>query len=180
MRRTVLLAVVLLAGCGGAEPKPVAPARSAEPQQAELGWRESYPKAGARLVFEVEGLDVGRDGWSVEVAVTNRTTIAFELGGTAVDLGYGVMLFRTGDLEELERAAQDGTLPAVRRAETISPKPPTRLEPGASWRATLSAPGALAARSWLRVTFGPLVAVGDPPEGMEPVVFWITDLAHRL
>lgn len=180
MRRTVLLAVLLLAGCGGAEPESIAPARSAEPQQARLGWRESYPATGERLVFEVDALDVRPNGWSVEVAVTNRTTIAFELGGTAADLGYGVMLFGTGDLEELERAAEAGALPAVRRAETIDPKPPRRLAPGATWRATLSAPGALAAGSWLRVTFGPIVAASDPPEGMERVVFWITDLAHRL
>lgn len=180
MRWTVLLAVLLLAGCGGTEPEPIAPARAAEPQRAELGWRESYPATGDRLLFAVEELRVRVDGWTVEVAVTNRTKVPFELGGATVDLGYGVMLFDTDNLAALERASQEGKLPPVRRAETIDPKPPERLGPGATWRATLSASGSLADGSWLRVTFGPLVASGEPPEEMERVVFWITDLAHRL
>ena len=38
----------------------------------------------------------------------------------------------------------------------------------------------LADGSYVRVAFGPLRAVGDPPKGMQPVVYWITDRSHRL
>jgi hypothetical protein len=181
MRRTLsLLAALWLAGCGGAEPEPLGPARPAEPQQAKLGWRESYAASGERLVFAVGKLTVRKDGWSVEIAVTNATRVRFEAGGSPVDLAYGLMLFRTGDLDELQEAARKNALPPLRRAATIEPEPPDVLAPGQSWRATLSAPGSLADGSYLRVSLGPLRAEGEPPEGMEPIVVWITDRAHRL
>jgi hypothetical protein len=68
----------------------------------------------------------------------------------------------------------------VRLAATIDPPPPDTLAAGATWRATLSAPGSLADGSYLRVAFGPLRAVGDPPDGIERTVFWSTDRSHRL
>ena len=81
MRRPlVLAAVLLLAGCGGGELEPVKPVRAAEPQRAELGWRESYPSTGERLVFVVEALEITKRGWSADIAVTNSTEIPFELG----------------------------------------------------------------------------------------------------
>jgi hypothetical protein len=180
MRRPLFLAVaLLLAGCGGAEPAPLRPARPAEPQQAKLGWRESYPTSGPRLVFAVDRLTVREDGWSVDVAVTNLTPIPFT-SPAATDLAYGLMLFATDDLGELEDAARDGGLPALRRATTIEPPPPIVLKPKETWRATLSAAGSLADGSYVRVSFGPLRSQGPPPPGIEPVVVWITDRAHRL
>lgn len=186
MRRTLsLLAVALLAGCtlvgctATKEPEAVAPAHAAEPQRAELGWRESYPSTGRRLRFAVDRLEVRRDGWSVEIAVTNSTGIPFEVGQPN-ELAFGLLLFATGDLDELTEAAQAAGLPPLRRARSIEPAPPRVLEPDATWRATLSAPGSLADGSWVRVSFGPLEAVGTPPEGMQSPVVWITDKAHRL
>lgn len=181
MRRPLILAVALaLAGCGGAEPTPLRPARAAEPQQVELGWRETYPASGAGLVFAVDELTVRRDGWSARIAVTNSTGIRFQAGSGQLRLAYGLMLFATADLTELEEASRAGRLPPLRRAETIEPKPPEVLAPNQTWRATLSAPGSLADASYVRVSFGPFQAAGDPPTGMEPVVVWITDRAHRL
>jgi hypothetical protein len=180
MRRPLLLvAVLVLAGCGAAEPEPIGPARAAEPQQVELGWHESYPASGQRLVFTVEKLIVRPTGWSADVSVTNKTKIDFDTGD-GVALAYGLMLFASGDLGELQEAAGAGQLPALRRARTIEPEPPALLRPNETWRATLSAPGSLAAGSWVRVSFGPFQAQGDPPPDMEPVVVWITDSAHRL
>jgi len=182
MRRTVLLAVVLLTGCGpAAETEQVAPARPAEPQHLRLGWLESYPSAGERrLRFAVDSLTVRADGWSAEIGITNRTGSSFELGVDRARLTFGLMLFTTGGLDELERLNREGRLPTVRLAATIEPPPPDLLAPGATWRATLSAPGSLADGSWVRVTFGPLRAVGDPPEGLDPVVIWITDRSTKL
>jgi hypothetical protein len=34
--------------------------------------------------------------------------------------------------------------------------------------------------SFVRVSFGTLVALGDPPPEMQPNVVWITDRAYRL
>ena len=90
------------------------------------------------------------------------------------------MLFETGDLAELEEAARDGTLPAPRLAAKLEPAPPELLAPKDTWRSTISAPGALADGSYVRVSFGPLRAQGEPPDGMEQVVVWITDRSYRL
>ena len=177
----MLLAVLLLAGCGTAvEAEPVRPARAAEPQHVELGWRESYPSTGERIRFVVDGLTVRADSWSVEVAVSNDTRIPFELGANRAQLSFGLMLFATGELAELEEANRLGRLPPARLAATMEPSPPDVLAPGETWRATLTGPGSLADGSYLRVAFGPLHAVGDPPKGIQPVVFWITDRSHRL
>ena len=181
MRRTVLLAALWLAGCGtAAEAEPVPPARAAEPQQVELGWRESYPSTGERIRFAVDELQVRAEGWSVGIAVTNATHSSFELGVNRTELTFGLMLFATGDLDDLEEANRAGRLPTVRLAATMTPPPPNVLSPGATWRATLAGPGSLADGSYVRVTFGPLRAVGEPPEGMQPILVWITDRSHKL
>jgi len=178
MLRLCLLVVLLAAsGCGAArEPTPAPPARAAEPQTTELGWREAYPDSGPQLRFRVGRLQVRENGWSVEVAIENATTIPFELGARPIELQFGLVLFRTAALEELETAS----LPPIRRAESIDPPPPDVLTPGQTWRTTLSAPGSLADGTYLRVSFGTLVAVGEPPPNMQPAVVWITDKAFRL
>ena len=116
------------------------------------------------LRFDVDTLEVRRDGWSVEIAVTNSTDTAFE-PGRPDELEFGLMLFDTGELEELTKAAEAGTLPPMRRARSIEPPLPHVLRPGATWHATLSAPGSLADGSWVRVSFGPFDAVGDATGG---------------
>jgi hypothetical protein len=181
VRLALVLALAVTAGCGAQEePTPLAPVRAAEPQTVELEWREAYPDTGPQLRFHVDRLAVGKDGWSADVAVENATSIPFALASTPLDLEFGVMLFASGSLEELEAASRDGRLPSLRRATSIVPAPPESLAPGATWRATLSAPGSLRDGSFLRVSFGPLVAAGEPPPDMEPTVVWITDKAHRL
>ena len=91
------------------------------------------------------------------------------------------MLFATGDLEELEEANATATLPVPASPTTIEPPPPDVLAPGATWRATISAP-----RLARRRQLGPrLVRAASrrrraPPKGMQPAVVWITDRSHRL
>src|SRR5687768_9304414 len=101
MRRLLCLpAIALLAGCASeGDVEAVPPAKPAEHQLADVRWRESYPSTGRRPRFAVERIEVRRNGWSVEIAVTNETGIPFrvEPGQAAC----GLMLFATGDLEAL-------------------------------------------------------------------------------
>ena len=181
MRRLALLPLlVLVAGCGTVEREALVLAERAEPQQVELGWRESYGAGGRVLRFVVERFAVVDDGWTADVAIENATGIAFELGSRPLALAFGLMLFDDGRAETLEEANSGGGLPPPRRADTIEPPPPARLPTGTRWAATLSGRGALPAGSFVRVVFGTLVAVGKPPGDLLPTVVWITDRSTRL
>lgn len=131
------------------------------------------------MVFEVHELDVTASGWSVRVSVTNRTTTPFDVQTGPGDYTFGLMLFPTGDLEAVLKANREGKLPPVREATRLEPPPPEVLRPGATWRATLSAPGSLADGSWVRVVFGTFLGRNEPPEELQRVV-WFTDRSHRL
>jgi hypothetical protein len=178
----LLVVAMLVAGCGGDETPTPLPTEAAPPQAAELGWTEQFPKTGDALVFHVHRFAVTKNGWEADVEVENRTDIPWRLPGAvdAVPTSFGVMLFRTDDLDEVESRSADGDLPGLREASTYTPRLPARLAPGARWRGTIAAPGSLAAGLYLRLVLGPFVAVGDPPDGMERAFSWITDHAHRL
>ena len=161
---------------------PAPASKPAGPQLAELGWRETYGPRGQQIVFTVDSLEVTEEGWRARLGLENSSSVAYEVGDprSTLDRSFGLMLFSTGNVEDLERRNASGTLPAVRSAETYQPRLPQILEPGASWQGTISATGALAAGSWVRVVFGALVAVAKPPEGLPERVVWITDHAHKL
>jgi hypothetical protein len=155
---------------------------AASPQTATLGWRETLGSPGEQLVFSVRSLKVVPGGWRVRLALENRSSVAFALGDPRATLNrsFGLMLFSTGKIEEWSDKNASGTLPAVRPAATYEPSLPAILEPDASWKGTISAPGALAAGSWVRIVFGALVSVGNPPEELGESIVWITDRAYRL
>jgi hypothetical protein len=156
--------------------------RAAGPQRVELDWRETYGPRGQQLTFVVERFEVVPGGWRARLAVENDTSVAYEIGDprATLDRAFGLMLFSSGRLDELERRNASGTLPAIRSATTYQPRLPQILEPGARWQGTIGASGALAAGSWVRVVFGALIAVAKPPEGLAERVVWITDHAYRL
>jgi hypothetical protein len=174
--------VLVAAGCGGGEATPRLPTEAAPPQQAELGWEEQLPETGAALAFRVYRFAVTKDGWEADVEVENRTEIPWRLPGAveAVPTSFGVMLFVTDELGEVEQRSTDGDLPGLREAQRYEPGLPARLAPGARWRGVIGARGSLAAGLYVRVVLGPFVAVGDPPDGMQAAFSWITDHAHRL
>lgn len=186
MRRRAVLAplalVLLLAGACGTATEAGPEVRAAAPQQATLAWRESYGKPGARLVFGVESFRVRTDGWSAAVEIRNDSRVSYSLGGrrASIDRAFGVMLFRTGDMRDLEQRNRANDLPALRAAARFEPALPPLLAPGARWRGTMSAPGNLVAGLWVRLVFGPFVAVGEPPPGLEDPVVWITDHALQI
>jgi hypothetical protein len=154
---------------------------AAGPQTADLGWRETYGPPAEQLVFTVDSLEVTETGWRAQIEVENSSSVAWELDPGATPGGtFGLLLFRTGDPEELDERNKEGTLPAVRAATLYEPGLPTILEPDASWEGEMSANGALVADSWVRLVFGTLIAVGKPPDELEEVLVWITDNTHRL
>ena len=109
---------------------------------------------------------VTEQGWEADVEVENRTGVPWEMGEdpVAVEQSFGIMLFATGELDEVERRSRDGDLPGLRTAQEFDPTLPARLGPGSSWRGTSRRRGSLAAGRYVRVVFGPLIAVGDPPD----------------
>jgi hypothetical protein len=148
---------------------------AASPQKAVLGWEESVGSGRERLVFWVESLEVLTDGWRVDIALENRTSTSYEVGATH-DSPFGLMLLSTDDQEVLEELNEAGTLPLIRPASRYEPQLPAILEPGDSWSGTISAPGALVAKSYVRVVFGRLVSVVDSGEQLS----WITDRTYQL
>lgn len=155
---------------------------AASPQRKTLGWRETFGPPGEKLVFSVETLVILQDGWRAQVGLENETSIPYEVTGTdaGLDRAFGLMLFESGEIAELEERNESRTLPAIRPALRIQPEPPRILEPGDSWAGTISAPGALVADSWVRVAFGDLISVGTPPDDLPEHVPWITDSVYRL
>lgn len=187
LARVLLLALfvaMVTVGCSSesrSDPEP--PVRAAPPQEHELGWVERYPATGLeRLVFTVRSFEVTDDGWSADIGIDNKTSVNWELPelDQAFERTFGVMLFATGDLASLDRLNQAGELPPPRRATKYEPPLATFLPAGESWSGRISAPGALPGGSFVRVVFGPLLAVGDPPKGLERQVTWITDASLEL
>jgi hypothetical protein len=192
-RSTALVFVVLGAALAGfvfsssaldlnSEEAPAEPSVAAGPQNAMLWWRETFGPADQQLVFEVERFQVLRNGWKAWVSVTNNTSVAYEIGDprATLDRSFGLMLFATGDMRELDARNREGALPALRPAARYSPSLPKILESKATWRGVISAPGSLVAGSWLRVVFGTLIAIGSTNDVVEDHVVWITDRAYRL
>lgn len=172
--------VAVAAGCTTGDGSFVV-ARAAPPQEALLDWVEPTAAKSPRLVFLVRGFTVTNDGWRARIGIRNESGIPWTIdqAGDARSQ-FGVMLFVTGGMEELEQRNRDRQLPGVREARAVTPTPPRRLEPGETWEGTIAAPGALAAGRFARVVFGPLVADEKAPEGLPSPLLWISDNAHQL
>jgi hypothetical protein len=175
------LVVVVASGCA-TQTAPIPDATPAPPQRVHLGWDEPFPADKPRLVFRVDSFAVTGDGWRASIEIANETDISWTIGdeGEAAERQFGIMLFATGTLDEVDRRNSSGSLPAIRRASEYSPPLPSTLGPGESWSGDISARGALAAGRFVRVTFGVLKAVGTPPDGVPEQVVWITDSSYKL
>lgn len=190
MRRSTLLAliaagaaVVGFAIASGAErirdsKGEPAVSEPASPQSKKLDWHESFGVKGERLVFGVSRFQVIHDGWRARISVTNDSEVAFDLDKP--HRSFGLMLFSSGKHQDLEQRNSGGSLPAVRAALEYDPPLPDALEPQRTWTGTMSAPGALAAGSWVRIVFGPFDAVGRAPDRFKNAIVWITDNAYPL
>ena len=157
------------------------PGVAAGPQEAKLDWREVHGEPGEQLIFTVDSIEVTETGWNAKIGIENDTSAAWTLEPGAIPDGtFGLALFETGDVDELEKRNRAGTLPSVRAATSFEPELASTLEPDRSWEGEMSARGALVAGSFARVVFGTLVAVGKPPYGYETEFVWITDSAYEL
>src|SRR6188472_480516 len=148
----VLAAATLLAGCGSSETAPLPPG-PAPPQEAELHWVERYPGKGPAVVFRAEHFEVTTSGWRAEIGLENQTSTTWRLVETPTT-GFGVMLFPTNEVAEVESRSSGGDLPGLRAAQTVGPPLPPSLAPGASWHGTIAAPGPLAVGLYARIVFG--------------------------
>jgi hypothetical protein len=178
----VLAGVALLTGCESDDGSPLAPARAAPPQSVELGWTERTPDTGPALVFRVHSFTVTESGWEADVEIDNRSGIPWEIGAdrVAVEQSFGIMLFASGDLDEVEQRLSGNGLPGLRAAQTFDPSLPAELHSGERWRGVIASPGTLASGRYVRVVFGPLIALDDTPPGLPSRFVWITDHAYRL
>ena len=171
------------AGCGTTGEPATVPARlAAPPQTAKLEWLEPYTAKAPALVFGVTAFAVTADGWSADISVENRSDVGWKIVDRRHEdeLGFGVMLFPTGDQKDAERLNNSLSLPTIRAATAYRPELPVVLEPGTTWRGTISAPGALAGGLWVRIAFGPFSSVGEPPKGVQTPVNWFTDHTYQL
>jgi hypothetical protein len=180
--RWVLAAVAacaLAGGCSSSDSTTPLPPGPAPPQQASLDWVERYPADGPALVFRAARFAVTRTGWSAEVGLENRTKTTWALIESPTT-GFGVMLFTSDEVAEVESRTREDDLPGLREARSFDPALPASLPPGAGWHGTISAPGKLAAGLHVRIVFGRLDAVGDAPDGMPAQFSWITDNSYAL
>ena len=157
------------------------PSMPAGQQRAKLDWREVHGEPGEQLVFTVDWIEVTEPGWRAAIGIENETSVTWRLAPGAIPDGtFGLALFETGELDELDERNRARTLPAVRSATSFEPELADELDPGASWEGVMSAQGALVAGSWVRVVFGTLIATGVPPEGYAETFVWITDSSYEL
>ena len=121
-------------------------------------------------------------GWEADVEVENRTGIAWEMERTRLRSSSrsGSCSSPPATLDEVEQRSGNADLPGLRPAQVFVPPLPSRLAPEGRWRGTVSAHGTLASGRYVRVVFGPLIALGDAPDGMPSRFVWITDHAYRL
>lgn len=182
MRRTgsvlIALAAAALTGCTSGE-EPTLPPGPAPPQTATLDWVERVPSQGPALVFRAHGFEITSTGWKAEIGLENETEIPWRLVESPAT-SFGVMLFTSDDVSEVESRSDADDLPGLRAAQTFDPPVPANIAPGASWRGTIAAPGRLAASLHVRIVFGRLAAVGEPPRGMPTQFSWITDHSYEL
>ena len=158
------------------------PVSAAAPQTASLDWVERFPADGPALVYTVEQLTIDRDGWKVKLGIENKTDRRYAIPSVTDPAGrtFGVMMFESGELEDLTTRSKTGDYPVLRPAQTVVPPLPAVLDPGDAWHGTIAAQGSLPAEKWLRVVLGPMTVVGDVPKDVPTDVVWITDHAHLL
>ena len=128
-----------------------------------MNWREAgdpHKLLGGRTVFRVQTLRIGRDGWSVDAAVFNRTKEPLRIVYAHEPTGHNDFGIRAGDV------------PA--RARSFHPRVPILLEPGQGWSGTFSGRDGLVPGMVVRVQFGQFgTAHGDR-------FVWVTDHAYRV
>jgi hypothetical protein len=152
-RKLVLAAVAsLLAACGG----------TSSPENTAVGtfdldWRER----DAGIEVEVRRLLVRPNGWSAELAFANETgqTLiidrAHEPGGTR----FGLLVLKTGELDEVMRLTTGGRLPPPAETATrFDPPLPRVIRPGRQWSGTMSGIRPLPSGHVVRVLLGRFVS----------------------
>ena len=112
--------------------RPYEPVSAAAPQTASLDWAETIP--GGRPGARVHGraLTIDRDGWEVTARDRERdgSTLRDPLRADPAGRTFGVMMFESGELEDLTNRSKTGDYPVLRPAQTVVPPLPAVLDPG--------------------------------------------------
>ena len=152
---------------------PAADGRSGAARSAAIDVR-TVPVHPSATRFEVT-----KSGWRAEIGLENETSTSWRLVESPTT-GFGVMLFPTDEVSEVESRSSGGDLPGLREAQSFEPPLPPSLGPGESWHGAIAARGPLAAGLYARIVFGLLSASDDVPEGLPAQFSWITDHAYKL
>jgi hypothetical protein len=153
------MAAVLLC-CAGCTDDPEETSRAA-PRTLRLDWREVANLQAGPLVFEVKRLVIREQGWTVEAAIENRTSVTYLVtrphvrGGTKTGLVVG-----------------EATLVANR----FEPALPRVFEPGRRWKGRFSGTRRLPVGRTARVSFGVFFNGASRPAYFR----WITDHSVSL
>jgi hypothetical protein len=170
-------AVLVSAGCGSTEHVAWAP-----PQTVPFHGSSDCGPKGRDIEIHVRRLVLRRDGWRVDASIANHT-------GTAVQVSrphhpnhvqFGVDVFETNRLGEVERRVAQRAMHNNALAERVEPPLPHALEPGERWRGSFSGPGRLPAGRYVRIEFGRFTFPGTVPPGYPARFFCVTDDAPRL
>jgi hypothetical protein len=169
----LVAAAVALVGCGSGN---VASA-PAEPRTFELDWVEDSAESG--LTFRVDRLVVLPHGWQVTASVANRSSVGYAIRrphrpGESM---FGLVLLETGSADEVRELTADfRKAPPFLESDRIEPPLPRVLQPGSSWRGTMSGSRVLRSGAAVRVLFGRFERTrGDPG-----YFLWVTRHAVRL
>ena len=180
MRHALILATcVIAAGCGSRE----ATATWAPPETLTFrGGSDCGPK-GHDVQIRVRKLVVGRRSWRVDATLANRTGVALQVirPHHLHTVEFGLDVFDTNTLAEVERRAARKALHNGALAERVVPPLAGVLRPGDRWAGSFSAPGRLPRGKYVRVVFGRFVVPGGKvPAGLAARFFCTTDDAPRL
>jgi hypothetical protein len=173
----IAAAALASAGCGSTD--HVVWAR---PQTVRFHGSSDCGPKGRNIEIHVQRLVLHRDGWRVDASIVNRTGTAVQISRPhhANQVQFGVDVFETDSLAEVERRVAQRAMHDNALAERVVPPFGHVLEAGERWRGSFSGPGRFPAGRYVRIEFGRFIFPGTVPPGLDAHFYCVTDDAPRL
>jgi hypothetical protein len=130
----------------------------------------------------VQRLVLRRAGWRVYASIANHTGAAVQVSRPhhQNQVQFGVGVFETNRLEEVERRVEAGAVHNNALAERVDPPLPHALQAGERWRGSFSGRGRFPRGRYVRIEFGRFTFPGTVPRGHVARFFCVTGDAPRL